>query len=1150
MTTTLRLGLAEAPEHSIEVLGELRNLSDEPCYSIADYDGLEPFFTTVLSDCDLWMYASSTGSLVAGRGNPQQSLFPYETVDKIHARHAHVGPATLVRCIEGETQFLWRPFTSDGRQHYQIQRDLTKNLASDSLTFTETNLTLGLRFSYTWRASDRFGWVRTVEITNEGSAARCLSVLDGVLHLLPTQAPKLLLDTSSCLVDAYTRCELDTATKLALYTLSSRLTDRAEASEALLANVAWHCGIDGAHVMLGAEALQEFSQGIPLKEETDRKGRKGAYLAAFDFTLDAGAQRVWYLCLDAVRSQSDVAELQHQLAHPAQISEALLASLDAGREGLRQLLDRADAAQATGDTAASAHHLPNVLFNIARGGILSAGYAVDSSDLRDFVRVRNRPLYARTRAFWEELPATLPLPELQRLAEATADATLIRLCQEYLPLSFSRRHGDPSRPWNSFNIRVRKPDDSPLYAYEGNWRDIFQNWEALCFSFPSCLEPIIAKFVNASTVDGFNPYRITRDGIDWEVLEPDNPWSSIGYWGDHQIVYLLKLLEASTKFHPGLLEQYLIKDWFCYTDVPYDIKPYIDILRNPQDTIVFNQARAQRAADRVKSIGTDGRLLHIGEEVYRVNFAEKLLVPILAKLSNLVPGGGIWMNTQRPEWNDANNALVGNGLSMVTLCYLRRHLMFCESLFARAQVQALPLSKEVAEWLTALATLFGNPQWLGEVNDNQRRAFLDAAGNAFEQYRMKVYAHGFSGRIETPVTELRSFLAAALAVVVASLEANHRADGLFHAYNLLRLSPGTARITHLQEMLEGQVAILSSEQLDPEQTIQLLDTMRHSALYRPDQNSYLLYPARTLPRFMEKNVVPQSAADSCELLKRMLDAGQTSLVCRDANGTIRFRPEFHNAHALAATLDELRNDPQWGAMALESREAVLGVYEAVFNHNAFTGRSGSMYGYEGIGCIYWHMVAKLLLAVQDTFFRARSSQVAVASLCSLKRHYYDIRAGLGFTKSPLEFGAFPLDPYSHTPGFAGAQQPGMTGQVKEEILTRFGELGLRIEAGCIQFDPVLLRHEEFLTAPTLFSYRNTAGEKTELSLNPGTLAFTYCQVPILYQLGNPGMQVIYKDGQRQSLTGNALGAETSQSVFERTGVVERIEVGIDPAPRD
>ncbi len=45
-----------------------------------------------------------------------------------------------------------------------------------------------------------------------------------------------------------------------------------------------------------------------------------------------------------------------------------------------------------------------------------------------------------------------------------------------------------------------------------------------------------------------------------------------------------------------------------------------------------------------------------------------------------MPDGGIWMNTQRPEWNDANNALVGRGLSVVTLAYLRRYLAFVRTM--------------------------------------------------------------------------------------------------------------------------------------------------------------------------------------------------------------------------------------------------------------------------------------------------------------------------------------------------------------------------------------------------------------------------------------------------------------------------------------
>ena len=44
---------------------------------------------------------------------------------------------------------------------------------------------------------------------------------------------------------------------------------------------------------------------------------------------------------------------------------------------------------------------------------------------------------------------------------------------------------------------------------------------------------------------------------------------------------------------------------------------------------------------------------------------------------------------------------------------------------------------------------------------------------------------------------------------------------------------------------------------------------------------------------------------------------------------------------------------------------LLTIFEEVFNHKAFTGRSGTFFGYEGLGSIYWHMVSKLLLAVQE-----------------------------------------------------------------------------------------------------------------------------------------------------------------------------------------
>ena len=57
-------------------------------------------------------------------------------------------------------------------------------------------------------------------------------------------------------------------------------------------------------------------------------------------------------------------------------------------------------------------------------------------------------------------------------------------------------------------------------------------------------------------------------------------------------------------------------------------------------------------------------------------------------------------------------------------------------------------------------------------------------------------------------------------------------------------------------------------------------------------------------------------------------------------------------------------------------------------------------------------------------------------------HYFEINEGIGVNKSPGLYGAFPTDPYSHTPRGRGVQQPGMTGQVKEDIVSRFYELGL------------------------------------------------------------------------------------------------------------
>jgi hypothetical protein len=744
----------------------------------------------------------------------------------------------------------------------------------------------------------------------------------------------------------------------------------------------------------------------------------------------------------------------------------------------------------------------------------------------------------------------MTIENLLAQARKSGDPNLERLCFGYLPLTFSRRHGDPSRPWNRFSINLKKQDGSQRLDYQGNWRDLFQNWEALACSYPEFVESMIATFVNAGTPDGYNPYRVTREGVEWEVPEPDNPWANIGYWSDHQIIYLQKLLELSAHYHPGKLRDLLTRRIFCYVNVPYRIKPYADLVDDPSKSIDFDFEAHNLTKKEVALVGSDGKLVFgPDDQIFHVTLNEKLLTLLLAKLVNFVPEGGIWMNTQRPEWNDANNALVGKGLSVVTLGYLRRYVVFWQNLLDGIEDTNLAVSEEVKTFFTHIfAVLNQFSENLSATFSNQeRRTMIDLLGKAGSDYRWNIYTHGFQSEFASiPVSELKSFLELAREYIEHSLQANRRTDGLFHAYNVLKLGQDTAEIGTLYEMLEGQVAILSSGLLTPQEALNLLHSLRQSALYRADQHSYILYPDRDLPAFIIKNHLPTDKTMAINLVQALVNNDERSLIMQDENGDFHFNGMFRNADGVKRTLDQLGQQEAYAELVVADREKVLDLFEEVFRHDTFTGRSGTFFAYEGLGSIYWHMVTKLLLAAQENYLLAIELNAAPETIQGLAERYYDIRQGLGFNKPPDVYGAFPTDPYSHTPKGQGAKQPGMTGQVKEEILTRLVELGVFINDGQIVFDPMLLRKEEFLKQPASFEYVALDGNILQIELPTDSLAFTFCQTPIIYQLGrNAGIQLHFAGGKLAEVAGFSLDAETSQHIFKRDGAITKIVVSLD-----
>jgi len=513
-------------------------------------------------------------------------------------------------------------------------------------------------------------------------------------------------------------------------------------------------------------------------------------------------------------------------------------------------------------------------------------------------------------------------------------------------------------------------------------------------------------------------------------------------------------MEHLEHFSPGTLTGLLNDPLFVSADIPYRIRPFAALVVEEKD---------RRVRRRMAEIGSDGALLPAadapGHEPLRMTLMEKLLILLLAKSANHVPGGGIWLNTQRPEWNDANNALAGWGLSVVTASYLIRFVALVRDILAerggsdrggadresaarnRAArdssdpgLTSFRVHAEVGAWFArTLDVLRAAPTGSAPTTPAERYRFLSAVGTAASDYREGLYRQGLSGSTEIGRQDIDEYLALFQAQLSRTVETSRRPDGCFESYQLLEIlgagdtAPGGDREAHIRTlypMLEGQVAGISSGLLSPEEVVAVLDGLRRGPLYRADQHSYMLYPRRELPGFLEKNTISDADVAALKIAERPRDEW-AHLLDRDSAGGWHFGPGVRNARDLEREAAGFPED--------ERRELEL-LFEATFDHAAFTGRSGTFFAYEGLGSIYWHMVSKLLLAVQEQLVGAVLNGSSAETVAALKERYIDVRAGLGFNKRPDVYGAVPTDPYSHTPWGQGAKQPGMTGQVKEEIV--------------------------------------------------------------------------------------------------------------------
>ncbi|ONI39082.1 hypothetical protein AN639_10615 [Candidatus Epulonipiscium fishelsonii] len=1054
--------------------GNFVTINETEYYKITNSQNLSPFFIQVASSSDIWIFLSSSGGITAGRKNSSNNIFPYTTNDRLNMDY-DTGSKTIVKV----NNKIWLPFEQFGTTKYDITRNIYKSCYSNSIILEEVNNDLQLSYSCKYETSEKYGIIKTSKIVNLSEEPQNIDILDGLMNLLPYGVNSILQNNSSTLVDAYKASELEDGT-LGVYSLTTTINDTPNPIEMLKANIVYNT-LPVSNVYLNPDIISRFinNQSLDISKET--YGTKcGYFIILNDFKLDSFKE--WSFVLDVGYDHSKIAETLNFIKKGD--FSSIFEDIKKGTDDIINIVDKADGIQETGDKVACAAHYVNTLYNVMRGGIFENAYSFNYNDFCKFVAIKNNRALEVTNLL-KDCKTIMELKEISK-----QNPVLHRLALEYLPLTFSRRHGDPSRPWNKFNIDIKDEQGNKKISYEGNWRDIFQNWEALGLSYPEYYENMVAKFVNASTIDGYNPYRITTLGIDWEKPDPEDPFSGIGYWGDHQIIYLLRLLEGLNNHFPETLKSLMNKEVFSYANVPYIIKSYDEILKNPKKTIIFDFDKDEIIEKLVTKIGTDAKLLlDSNEEVVTVSLAEKLLVTALCKISNLLVGGGIWMNTERPEWNDANNGIVGIGLSMITVYHLNSYLQFIEKLFKDKEYK---ISSNVVEWLKATTIA------LHKYENNYKgheKALLDELGQIFSDYRRQIYDNGLKPKKALTSKEILEWIETAKKAIEYTI--NENKGDIFVTYNLINKD---FSVTPMRDMLEGQSAIIGSKYLNTNETLKLINNM-NKTLYNENIKAHTLYPINMTKRFLSKNQL-QINVDEID-----------GIILKDINGNLHFNSDINTEETLIKKCIEKNISP-------EITKSLTDEFERIFAHNKFNGRSEVFYKFEGIGCVYWHQNAKFALAVLETVQRAFENGEDITDLYN---EYHKILQGFIFRKSPIECNAIPIEPYSHSSFNGKSEQPGMTGQVKESVIMRRGELGVKILNGTISFNPIFLLESEF-------------------DCN-GEINFTIYGVKVKYiKSQDKNMKILFNDGTVIVSDNFVIDHKLSKNIFERNSNISLIEI--------
>ena len=113
-------------------------IANEKFYKITNSDAMRPFFMSIVSDSNHWMFISSNGGLTAGRKDCDNALFPYYTDDKITESADITGNKSIFKVHKNGQHFMWEPLAIRSLGRYATTQNLYKNRFGNKIIFEDS----------------------------------------------------------------------------------------------------------------------------------------------------------------------------------------------------------------------------------------------------------------------------------------------------------------------------------------------------------------------------------------------------------------------------------------------------------------------------------------------------------------------------------------------------------------------------------------------------------------------------------------------------------------------------------------------------------------------------------------------------------------------------------------------------------------------------------------------------------------------------------------------------------------------------------------------------------------------------------------------------------------------------------------------------